>query len=154
MKLSQLRLFAVLLASIAYPAGDLHAEQRRPDILMIAVDDLRPFLGCYGDTRAKTPNIDRLASRSVLFERAYCQYAKCGPSRLSLMSGLRPDAFNVFSHRAGADRAFRKRRPDAIMLPAWLAKQGYVTRGFGKIQHDGFDLRADWSLPPNPGESR
>ena len=125
-----------------------------PDIVMIAVDDLRPFLGCYGEVRAKTPNIDRLATRGVLFERAYCQYAKCGPSRLSLMSGLRPDSVGVFSHRKGSDRTFRKRRPDATMLPAWFKKQGYETRGFGKIHHDGFDLESDWSQPPQPGRER
>lgn len=89
----------------------------RPDILMIAIDDLRPMLGCYGDPRAKTPNIDRLAARSVVFDRAYCQFAKCGPSRLSLMSGLRPDGVDVWNRRPDADEAFRKRRPDAHMLP-------------------------------------
>ena len=64
----------------------------RPDVLLIMVDDLRPMLGCYGDQRIQTPNIDRLARRGVVFERAYCQYAKCGTSRLSLLTGLRPDA--------------------------------------------------------------
>ena len=68
---------------------------KQPDILMIAVDDLRPMLGCYGDKRIRTPHIDRLAQQSVVFERAYCQYAKCGTSRLSLMTGLRPDAIGV-----------------------------------------------------------
>ena len=58
--------------------------KERPDILMIAVDDLRPMLGCYGEKHIKTPNIDRLARQSIVFERAYCQYAKCGASRLSL----------------------------------------------------------------------
>ena len=88
--------------AIASPQTD------RPDILMIVVDDLRPMLGCYGDVRIKTPNIDRLAKRGVLFERAYCQYAKCGTSRLSLMTGLRPDSIGVFSNR---DKDVAKRSP-------------------------------------------
>lgn len=84
-----------------------------PDVLMIMVDDLRPMLGCYGDPHIQTPNIDRLARQSVVFDRAYCQYAKCGTSRLSLMTGLRPDSIGVFSNRDRDVEAFRERRPDA-----------------------------------------
>ncbi len=126
-----------------------------PTVLMIAVDDLRPMLGCYGDPRAKTPNIDRLAKRGVVFERAYCQYAKCGVSRLSLMSGLRPDAINAFGghHRRYAD-AFRKRRPDATPLGQWFREQGYHTRGLGKIYHDGWDQESNWSEPALPGREK
>lgn len=64
------------------------ATGKSPDIVMIAIDDPRPMLGCYGDQGIKSPNIDSLAKRGVVFERAYCQYAKCGTSRLSLMTGL------------------------------------------------------------------
>ena len=122
-----------------------------PDVLMIAVDDLRPMLGCYGDQRIKTPNIDQLARDGVLFERAYCQYAKCGTSRLSLMTGLRPDAIRVFSNRDKDLADFRKRCPDATSLASWFKQHGYHTQSFGKIYHDGWDLETDWSVPSSPG---
>ena len=132
-------------------AGGMAVADDRPDILMIAVDDLRPMLGCYGDSRIRTPNIDRLARRALLFERAYCQYAKCGTSRLSVMTGLRPDAIGVFSNRDRDVAAFRQRRPDAVSMPRWFKDHGYHTRSFGKIDHDGWQLMSDWSLPPEPG---
>jgi arylsulfatase A-like enzyme len=78
----------------------------RPDIVLIAIDDLRPKLGCYHDPHVQTPNIDRLARRAVVFERAYCQYAKCGPSRLSLMTGLRPDSIGVYGHGKKMSKIF------------------------------------------------
>ncbi|MAG93249.1 MAG: iduronate sulfatase [Planctomycetaceae bacterium] len=126
----------------------------RPDVVMIAIDDLRPMLGCYGDPHIRTPNIDRLAARGVVFERAYCQYAKCGTSRLSLMTGLRPDSIGVFSNRDSDVKAFRKRRPDAVSMARWLKGQGYHTRSFGKIYHDGWDLATDWSVPSFPGREQ
>ena len=137
----------LMCLSLPVTAGD------RPDVLMIAVDDLRPMLGCYGDKRMKTPNIDQLAREGVLFERAYCQYAKCGTSRLSLMTGLRPDAIQVFSNRDKDLTAFRKRRPDATSLARWFKEHGYHTQSFGKIYHDGWDLAADWSVPSSPGRT-
>ena len=126
----------------------------RPNVLLIMVDDLRPMLGCYGEPRIQTPNIDRLARRSVVFDRAYCQYAKCGTSRLSLMTGLRPDSIGVFSNRDKDVHAFRKRRPDAVALPKWLREHGYFTRSFGKIDHDGWHNNEDWSMPASPGRDR
>ncbi|OYV00776.1 MAG: iduronate sulfatase, partial [Verrucomicrobiales bacterium VVV1] len=65
-------------------------EEKRPNILFIAVDDLRNELGCYGVKEIKSPNFDRLAASGVAFSRAYCQQAVCNPSRVSLMTGLRP----------------------------------------------------------------
>ncbi|MHC4877696.1 MAG: sulfatase [Planctomycetota bacterium] len=140
----------VLLTVIGRPL----AAAEQPDILLIAVDDLRPMLGCYGDTRVRTPNIDRLAQRAVVFDRAYCQYAKCGTSRLSLMTGLRPDAIGVFSNNEKDVIAFRKRRPDAISIARWLKQHGYHTQSFGKIYHDGWDTPDDWSAPSSPGRPR
>jgi arylsulfatase A-like enzyme len=141
-------IIAFLLAGPGFIFG---AEASCRDFLMIAIDDLRPMLGCYGDPHVQTPNIDRLAARSVVFERAYCQYAKCGPSRTSLLSGLRPDSVGVFSHKDEDVVAFRKQRPDATSLPAWLKLHGYHTRSFGKIHHDGWDVPSDWSAAAFPG---
>lgn len=130
------------------------ASADRPDIVMIAVDDLRPMLGCYGDERIQTPNIDALARRGVVFDRAYCQYAKCGTSRLSLMTGLRPDSVGVFSNNVNDVVQFRQRRPDVVSIPRWLKQSGYHTQSFGKIYHDGWDDPRDWSNPSSPGRDR
>ena len=130
-----------------------HAADK-PDVLLIAVDDLRPMLGCYGEHRVLTPNIDRLAGRGAVFERAYCQYAKCGTSRLSLLTGLRPDAIRVYSNNVRDVVRFRKRRPDAVSFPRWFKRHGYHTQSFGKIYHDGWDSPDDWSVPASPGRAR
>ncbi|MDF1744504.1 MAG: sulfatase [Gimesia sp.] len=148
-----LRTLTVTLLMFCWPAVNASAADR-PNILMIMVDDLRPMLGCYGDPRAKTPNIDRLASRGVVFERAYCQYAKCGPSRLSMMTGLRPDSIGVFNHRNDSATKFRDRQPAIVSMARWLKDQGYHTRGLGKIYHDGWDLSSDWSEPSFPGRNK
>ena len=102
----------VLVAAVLLASASLHAADR-PNILFIAVDDLRPTLGCYGDEIAITPNIDGLASRGVRFNRAYCQVAVCNPSRASLMTGLRPDTLGVWT----LPIHFREAKPDAVTLP-------------------------------------
>jgi iduronate 2-sulfatase len=143
-----------LLTALVLAILSAVARADRPDIVMIAVDDLRPLLGCYGDTRIQTPNIDRLARQGVVFDRAYCQYAKCGTSRLSLMTGLRPDSIGVFSNNVRDVSRFRKRRPRALSLAHWLKRAGYHTQSFGKIYHDGWDNPDDWSVPSSPGRER
>ncbi len=144
-------LFSILLCLLLSTEA---ADKNRPNVLMIAIDDLRPMLGCYGDDRIHSPHIDRLAARSILFERAYCNYAKCGASRLSLMTGLRPDQIRVVGHGVKDVAAFRKRQPNATTMARWLLEQGYETRSFGKIDHDGWQQREDWSAPPSPGRER
>lgn len=121
-------------------------EQRKPvNVLFFAVDDLRPNLGCYGDTYAKTPNIDELARRGVVFSRAYSQQAVCNPSRASMLTGRRPDETGVYNLQTH----FRERLPDAVSLPEAFKNTGYLTVGTGKIFHA---LKAtldpqSWSLP-------
>ena len=134
--------------------GSRTASADQPDLLMIAVDDLRPMLGCYGDERIHTPNIDQLAARSVVFDRAYCQYAKCGTSRLSLMTGLRPDSLQVFGNHPREVATFRENHPEIKSLARCIKDAGYQTRSFGKIYHDGWDLPTDWSVPSSPGRER
>ena len=126
-------------------ASPLVAAARPRNILFIAVDDLRPKLGCYGDLAAISPNIDRLARGGMVFERAYCQQALCGPSRASLLTGLRPDTTRVYDLKT----PFRNAVPDAVTLPACFKRNGYRTESYGKIFHNDkvmLDPGA-WSAP-------
>ena len=118
---------AIVLALACLLSGQAAGE--KPNILFIGVDDLRPELACYGAAHIKSPNIDRLAAEGVLFERAYCQWAVCMPSRASMLSGLRPDSFN------GKAAGFRKIVPDVITLPQHFKNHGYFAQSFGKIYH-------------------
>ncbi len=116
------------------------------NVLFIAVDDLRPELNCYGAAYMSTPHIDRLAGRSVLFERAYCQQAVCAPSRNSTLTGLRPDAMGIYDLRT----FFRTKVPDVVTLPQYFKKNGYRAEAIGKIYHPGHGNRDDslsWSTP-------
>src|SRR5882757_1650240 len=119
--------------TLGRPATAGAAGAGRPNVLFIAVDDLRPQLGCYGDPAALTPNLDRLARRGTLFSRAYCQEAVCNPSRQSLLSGRRPDSIRVWDLQG----TFRTTAPDVVPLPELFKRQGYFTQSFGKIYHDG-----------------
>src|SRR5688500_17292899 len=77
-------------------AATTTAAGAKPNVLFIAVDDRRPQLGCYGQTQMKTPHMDALAKRGLLFNRAYCQQAVCSPSRISLLTGRRPDTTRIY----------------------------------------------------------
>ncbi|MEP3479404.1 MAG: sulfatase-like hydrolase/transferase [Fuerstiella sp.] len=125
------------------PEPSVVSNQSKPNILFISVDDLRPTLGCYGDELAITPNMDRLASRGVQFNRAYCQVAVCNPSRASLMTGLKPDTLGVWT----LPIHFREAMPDAVTLPQWLRKSGYTAVSHGKIYHNPTPDPQSWSEP-------
>ena len=115
------------------------------NILLICVDDLKPVAGCYGGT-AKTPHMDRLAQRGVLFERAYCNQAVCAPSRNALMTGRRPATLGIYD--LGTN--FRKAAPDAITLAQHFKANGWHTGAMGKIFHVGHGNHEDpasWSVP-------
>ncbi len=122
-------------------------EEKKPNILFIAVDDLKPILGCYGDKLVKTPNIDRLAKMGTVFQSNYCQQAVCGPTRASLMTGKRPDYTKVWDLKT----QMRDMNPDIVTLPQYLISQGYQTIGIGKIYHPSDALKkidpVSWSLP-------
>lgn len=130
--------------------GGAASSNRRgsPNVLLIGADDLRaPIIGCLGDRVAKTPNIDRLAARGVLFERAYCQQTLCNPSRSSVLTGMRPDTTRVWDNRTH----FRDTVPGAVTLPEWFRRRGYFTQGIGKVYHAGLTrIQGDpqsWSVP-------
>jgi len=106
---------------------------KRPNVLFIGVDDLRPELNCYGATHIHSPNIDRLAAEGVLFERAYCQWAVCMPSRASMLSGLRPDTFD------GNAKNFRSVVPDVVTMPQHFKNHGYFAQSIGKIYHGSWE---------------
>lgn len=123
------------------------AASPRHNVLFIAVDDLRPALGCYGDRLAITPNIDKLAATGTLFRHAYCQQAVCSPSRLSLLTGRRPDTTRVWDLATH----FRDALPDVVTLPQHFKRHGYATRSIGKIFHGSGKPAKDavsWSLDP------
>lgn len=120
-----------------------HARaEGRYNVLFIAVDDLRPELGCYGAGHIKSPHIDRLASGGTTFNRAYCQQAVCSPSRTSLLTGRRPDTTRVFDLQTH----FRMTIPDVVTLPQHFKQQGYHAQSMGKIYHGGLDDPKSWSV--------
>lgn len=116
-------IFAVSSASLLFAS--------KPNILILAVDDLRPELGCYGAEHMVTPNMDALAAASMQFDQAYTQQAVCLPARISLFTGMRPNSTGV--HNLQTD--FRKTIPDAVTLPQYFEQHGYQTIGMGKVLH-------------------
>lgn len=123
----------------------LSDNKKQPNILFIAIDDLRPQLGCYGDKIVQSPNIDKLAGAGVLFNRAYCQQAVCSPSRTSLMTGRRPNTSKVWDLKTH----FRNTIPDVVTLPQYFKNNGYYTQCIGKIYHDPASAQdsLSWSAP-------
>ncbi|KAA3656077.1 MAG: DUF229 domain-containing protein, partial [Calditrichaeota bacterium] len=117
--------------------------KKKPNILFIAVDDLRPELGCYGQSYVQSPNMDRLAETGFTFTQAYCQSAVCNPSRASLLTGLRPDSIKVWDLR---DR-LRDSVPDVVTLPQYFKNNGYHAVGIGKIYHNVIPDSQSWSEP-------
>lgn len=122
-------------------------QATKPNILFIAVDDLKPLLGCYGNTLVKSPNIDRLAKMATVFDKNYCQQAICGPTRASIMTGTRPDATKIWN----LTTQMREANPNTLTLPQYLITQGYTTSGIGKIYHPSSAIGGvdplSWSIP-------
>jgi arylsulfatase A-like enzyme len=140
--------FLVLASTLPFVAilsapSSWATESTRPNILFIAVDDLRPELGCYGKQHIHSPNIDRLAQSGVLFERAYCMVPTCGASRASLLTGIRPtkDRFVNYLTRAEKDA------PGIATFNSHFRQHGYYTVSLGKIFHHKTDSADGWSEP-------
>jgi len=145
---------ALLLLAVSLPPAQA-ADAKRPNVLLIMSDDLNNLLGCYGDERAKTPNIDRLAARGVRFDRAYCSFPLCGPSRNSMLTGLYPNTTGI---QANA-QIFRQTIPAQLSLPQAFRQAGYFAARIGKLYHynvpksigtNGHDDPGSWELELNP----
>lgn len=122
--------FIILIATLVFNTsiGQVN-NTSKPNILFIAIDDLKPLIGAYGNTLVKTPNIDRLAKRGTTFINNYCQQAVCGPTRASILTGMRPDYTQIWDLKT----QLRTVSPGIVTMPEYLITQGYTTLGIGKF---------------------
>jgi iduronate 2-sulfatase len=155
MNSKHLLLLAIALLAATGNPSTRAAEAQRRNVLFLISDDLNNSLGCYGDPRAKTPNIDKLAARGVRFDRAYCTFPLCGPSRNSFLTGLYPNSTGILANA----QVFRQSIPAQVSLPQMFRQQGYFAGRVGKIFHynvpasigtEGHDDPASWELQLNP----
>ena len=131
-----------VFAIIFFLLSPLISGQDRHNVLVFLVDDLRPELGCYGSEFVQSPNIDALAEEGVLFEKAYCQQAICAPSRMSILTGLRPENIGIYS----IFTPLRSKHPEMITLPQFFKENGYITVSIGKVYHHTIDDKENWSI--------
>lgn len=141
----------LILASLS----TLLSAADKPNVLFLISDDLNNYLGCYGDPRAKTPNIDKLAARGVKFERSYCTFPLCGPSRNSMLTGLYPNSSGIITN----GQVFRQTVPSQVSLPQAFRLAGYFAARIGKLYHynvpnsmgtNGHDDPGSWEMELNP----
>ncbi|TSA37116.1 MAG: iduronate-2-sulfatase [Verrucomicrobiaceae bacterium] len=133
MKNLLIRSGTLILSALLLSGAAVRAQDTKPNVLLIYIDDLRTELGAYGVSRALTPNLDAFAKQSLLFSNAYCQYPVCGPSRASTLTGLTPDQLGIYGNQA----KLRERQPDLLTLPQAFQRAGYETVSVGKV----FDQR-------------
>lgn len=149
------RTIGLLLVAILAQLPIYAADNKRPNVLFLISDDLNNLLGCYGDKLAKTPNIDRLAARGVLFQKAYCAFPLCGPSRNSILTGLYPNSTGILAN----GQVFRQTIPNQQSMPQAFRVSGYFAGRIGKLYHynvpnsigtNGHDDPGSWELELNP----
>jgi uncharacterized sulfatase len=154
MRISLLTIAATILSGTVHPAA-AQPPRRQPNVLLIMADDLNNDMAAFGHKAVRTPNLDRLARRSVRFDRAYTQFPLCSPSRVSMLTGLRPDTTGVEDLQTD----FRKLHPDLVTLPQMFQRSGYASARVGKIYHygnpgdigtSGLDDPKSWDLVVNP----
>ena len=148
-------LTALWLVSVSY-LNAANASSKKPNVLFIVSDDLKPLLGCYGASWIQSPNIDRLAQRGTVFKSNYCQVAFCAPTRFSLLTGLRPDTTGMYLNPEKAQDLLRTRLPDVVTLPQLFKNHGYITHPLhkvfdGRTVDQGHDA-ASWTVPYGPWE--
>lgn len=137
-----LRAGALSAASLALGGPVRAAAGKRPNVLFLSVDDLRPVGAAYGQPQIVAPHMDRLAASGATFARAYAQYALCSPSRTSIMTGQRPDTTRIYD----LDTHFRVHQPDVVTLPQRFAAHGYATQAIGKVYHLPLDDPQSWTV--------
>lgn len=144
-----------LLIAVDYLPQKVTAADKQPNVLFLISDDLNNMLGCYGDPKAKTPNIDRLAARGVRFDRSYCTFPLCGPSRNSMLTGLYPNSTGILAN----SQIFRQTIPSQHSLSQAFRLSGYFAARIGKLYHynvpnsigtNGHDDPGSWELELNP----
>lgn len=120
------------------------ALRQQPNILFIAIDDLRPELNCYGKTQIQSPHLDQLASQGFVFERAYCNVPVCGASRASILTGLRPTPERFLDYKTKV----AEEAPTVLTLPQYFKQNGYKTFSYGKVFHHRNDRIESWTEKP------
>ena len=153
---------AVFITLLLSPVTGLSADvvdagaagKKKPNVLFIVSDDLKPLLGCYGAKWIQSPNIDQLAARGVLFNSNYCQVAFCAPTRFSLLTGLRPDSTGMYLNPPRPSDLLRSRLPNVVTLPQQFKNHGYITHPLhkvfdGRTVDSGHD-RISWTVPYGP----
>jgi arylsulfatase A-like enzyme len=134
------------LVALAFASGTTSAAEKKLNVLFLMSDDMRPELGCYGHPMVKSPNIDALARAGVRFDRAYCQYPLCNPSRTSMLTGRHPTTTGVLDNRTW----FGAAHPEWVSLPRHFKNNGYVSLRTGKIFHGGIDDADAWTEGGEP----
>ncbi len=137
--------FALHVSAILLVLGLTARAAEKLNVLFILADDMRPEMSCYG-APIQTPNLDKLAGQAVKFDRAYCQYPLCNPSRASLLTGVHPVRTGVLDNVSH----FRKRMPDVVTLPQLFKDNGYFVLGNGKVFHGSLPDAPSWTVD-NPG---